>query len=287
MKTLYIDVYFLINFTVDVLALYFAAVFSKVPTSLRRLIISSLLGAAIAVCAVFLPDFPIIKLAVSAISLAVICIIATKRVSFKRRVKFLFAFILFSAMVGGGAYFLFGVLDNLLSDSLAEMGGGAVNRKLLFFSLIVLLSIGVFKMFVSVFSSNQSERFVETEISFFGKSISLEAFVDSGNLAVDPMDMRPILILKEKYARELFSKEIIELSDPDRLPRDVRRRIRLLPISRGGSTHVLVGVRVDSVFVGKENKQEVSVTVAIDKEGGDFGGYYALMPSAAISDASK
>lgn len=287
MKTLYIDVYFLINFTVDVLALYFAAVFSKVPTSLRRLIISSLLGAAIAVCAVFLPDFPIIKLAVSAISLVVICIIATKRVSFKRRVKFLFAFILFSAMVGGGAYFLFGVLDNLLSDSLAEMGGGAVNRKLLFFSLIVLLSIGVFKMFVSVFSSNQSERFVETEISFFGKSISLEAFVDSGNLAVDPMDMRPILILKEKYARELFSKEIIELSDPDRLPRDVRRRIRLLPISRGGSTHVLVGVRVDSVFVGKENKQEVSVTVAIDKEGGDFGGYYALMPSAAISDASK
>ena len=287
MKTLYIDVYCLINFTVDVLALYFSALFSRVPSTGRRLCISSALGASIASAAVFLPDIPLLKMSISVLSLVLISFVATKRISNKRRTKFLFAFLMFSSLVGGGAYFLFGVFEGLLSDSLAEISGDTVNRKLLLFSLIVLLSIGVFKMFVASFSSNQTESHIETHITFFDKSITLESFVDSGNLAVDPMDMRPILIIKEKYARELFPKDIIELSDPDKLSQDVRRRIRLLPITRGGQTHVLVGVRVDSVYVGKEKKEEISVTVAIDKEGGDFGGYYALMPSAAINDVYK
>ncbi len=287
MKTFYIDVYFLINFTVDVLALYFSALFSKVPTSARRLCIAAFFGAAVATGVVFLSDEPFLKLAFSALSLILICVVATKRISMKRKLKFLVSFLMFSALVGGGAYFVFGIFDSLLSDSLSGLSGGTVNRKLLLFSVIVLLSIGVFKMFVSAFSSNQTERYIETEISFLGKSIKLEAFVDSGNLAVDPMDMRPVLILKRQCARELFSDDIIELSDPDMLPREVRRRIRLLPISRGGHTHVLVGIRVDSVYVVGKRKEEIFVTVAIDKEGGDFGGYYALMPSAAISDVVK
>ena len=287
MKTLYIDVYFLINFTVDILALYFSAIFSKVPTSAKRLCVASLIGASVATLAVFLPSLPILKLLFSLFGFVLICAVAVKPVSFKRRVKLSFSFIMFSALVGGGAYFLFGAFDKLLSDSITEMSGGAVNRKLLLFSVIVLLSIGVFKMFVSAFSSNQTEEYVKTRINFLGKSVVLDAFVDSGNLAVDPMDMRPVLIIKEKYAREIFSKDIIELSDPDLLPKEVRKRIRLLPISRGGHTHVLVGVRVDSVYVGEESREEISVTVAIDKEGGDFGGYYALMPSAAISDVNK
>ena len=286
MKTIYIDVYFLINFTVDLLALYFAALFSKVPTTRRKICLAALLGALFATGAMFLPNIPIVKLALSILSLILMCLVATKRVTLKRRLKHAFSFFIFSALVGGAAYFLFGVLDGLLSDTLTDLGGGTVNRKLLIFSVIVLLSIGVFKMFVSVFSSSSAERHVLTEINFLGKSIRLDAFVDSGNLAVDPMDMRPVLIIKEGCARELFSNDIIELRDPDILPREVRRRIRLLPISRGGQTHVLVGIRVDSVFVG-EGREEISVTVAIDKEGGDFGGYYALMPSAAISDAVK
>lgn len=286
MKTLYIDVYFLVNFTVDVLALYFSSLFSKVPTSVRRISLAALLGGAVASILVFLPDLPVLKLLLSFGSLILISHVATKPVSRKRRLKFSFAFLMFSALVGGGAYFLFGVLDEFFYDSLANVSGAAVNRKMLLFSIVILLSIGVFKMFISAFSSNQTERRVKTNITFLGKSLTLDAFVDSGNLAVDPMDMRPVLILKETYARELFSKDIIELSDPDILPKEVRKRIRLLPITRGGHTHVLVGVRVDSVSVGEE-MEEISVTVAIDKEGGDFGGYYALMPSAAISDAVK
>ena len=68
----------------------------------------------------------------------------------------------------------------------------------------------------------------------------------------------------------------------------MKKRIRLIPISRGGHTHVLVGVKADSVKVVKDNKtEELFVTLAIDKEGGDVGGFMALMPSAALDHALR
>ena len=140
-------------------------------------------------------------------------------------------------------------------------------------------------MFISLFSSNATERSVRIKISFLGKSVLTDAFVDSGNLAIDPMDMNPVLIIKNNVARCIFPENIVNLSDPDLIDREARRRIRLIPISRLGATHVLTGLRTDGVCVIKDGKEKpVFVTVAIDKEGGDFGGYSALMPASAIED---
>lgn len=286
MQTLYIDVYFLVNFTVDIIALYFAALFSKVRTSPKRLLLTALFGAAFSVAIIFLPESVPLKLISIVISVIVIGLIGIKRVSPRRHIRFAIAFFIFESLVGGIAYMLYGLLDKYLSNEVMNFEGGAENRRLLIFSMIVLLSIGVFKMIISFFSSSQCAGSVELEISFQEKSFRLDAFVDSGNLAVDPMDMQPVLLLKEEAAKNILPDNVINLRDPDSLSRDVRKRIRLIPVSRGGGTHVLTGIRVDSVKAicnGKE--QDLSVTLAVDKEGGTFGGYYALMPSAALNDA--
>ena len=87
--TLYIDVYFLINFTVDILSLYFAAIFSKVPTTSKRIIIAGFLGAVAAVGIVFLPEVMLLKLVASFLSLIIMGYVATKPVKIKRKTKFL------------------------------------------------------------------------------------------------------------------------------------------------------------------------------------------------------
>lgn len=285
MKTLYIDVYFLINFTVDILSLYFAACLSKVPTTTRRLILSALIGGGIAIIVVFLPEIPILKLLAATVGLLIMGLVAPKRVGIRRKIKFVFAFLIFEALVGGVVSFLWGILDKYISG-LFDGAGGAVNRKMLLFALIVLLSIGVFKMIVSFFSNIESEGSVDLEISFLENRAVVSAFVDSGNLAVDPMDMSPVLLIKKDVAKSILPENIVELSNIDALDRGVKKRIRLVPISRGGETHVLVGVKADSVKVIKKDcSEEISVTVAIDKEGGSFGGFKALMPSAALDNA--
>ncbi|MBQ7326075.1 MAG: sigma-E processing peptidase SpoIIGA [Clostridia bacterium] len=287
MKTLYIDVYFLINFTVDLLALYFASCFSKVPTSTKRLLISSAVGALIAVGVVLLPEYAILKFIIATAGLIAMGFIAPKRVSARRKLKFVFAFLIFEALLGGAVSFLWGILDKYISNFFDGAEGGAVNRKMLFLSLIVLLSIGVFKMLVSFFSNIESEGSVDVEISFLDNTAVVSAFVDSGNLAVDPMDLSPILLLKKEVAKTILPENIIELSNIDSLERKVKKRIRLVPLSRGGETHVMVGVKADAVrLVGGKN-EELRVTLVIDKEGGDFGGYKALMPAAALDNAIR
>lgn len=283
--TLYVDVYFLINFTVDILALYFSAIFSKVPTSTRRLIISAAIAAFCAIGILFLPEVMLLKLVASGISLFIIGYIATKRVKIRRKIKFIFAFLIFEAMFGGVVSFIWGILDSGIAHLFDGINGGAVNRKMLFFSIIVLLSIGVFRMLVSFFSNIQSEGNVQVEICFLDQTATLEAFVDSGNLAVDPMDMSPIMLMKKDTASKLLPESIINLTDPDKIDKNARKRIRLIPVSMGGATHVLTGVKADSVKVIKGGKsEEISVTLAIDKEGGSFGGFGALIPAAALDD---
>ena len=285
MRTLYVDVFFLINFTVDIISLYFAACFSKVPSSTKRLIISSALGALIALVTVLFIESSIVKLVIAAVGLFLMGAISPKKVSFKRRIKFIFAFLIFEALVGGAVTFIWSLLDKYISGFFESNDGGGINRKMLILSLIVLLLIGVFKMLVSFFSNVESEGSVEVEISFLENKEVVSAFIDSGNLAVDPMDMSPVLLIKKDLAKRLLPENIVELCDIDRLDRSVKKRIRLIPISRGGQTHVLVGVKADNVRVIKKDKvEELSVTLAIDKEGGDYGGYMALMPSAALNN---
>ena len=143
-------------------------------------------------------------------------------------------------------------------------------------------------MLVSFFSNIESDGACKIEIEFLGKSYTTEAFIDSGNLALDPMDMRPVLFLKKEIAKKILPEAVTELYDPDLLDREIRKRIRLIPISKFGATHVLTGVRVDKVNVVVDDKgdkkEEISVIVAIDKEEGTYGGYYALVPSCALKD---
>ena len=114
---------------------------------------------------------------------------------------------------------------------------------------------------------------------------SFTAFIDSGNLAIDPMDMNPVVLIKRDLAKKILPSGIVDMSDIDSLDRKIKKKIRLIPITRGGATHVLVGVKADCVKVMREgNSEEITITLAVDKEGGTFDGYDALMPSAAISN---
>ena len=284
MQTLYIDVYFLINFTVDFIALYFAAVFSKVPTTAPRLLIGSAVGGVISCIIVLLSEMLILNILLSFIGLPLIIALSTRRVSLRRRIRCALAFLVFGALIGAGVNFFYGILDELVYELLKTSGEGTVNRKMLFFAIIVLISMGVFKMLITLFNNTESERSLEIEIILFDKTVRAEAFVDSGNLAIDPMDMRPILFVKADFAGCFLPEGVVMMEDPDKLDAAMRRRIRLIPISRGDKTQVLVGVRPDGVNLIRRDgvKQPVDLTVAIDKEDGTFGGFYALIPSSVV-----
>ena len=156
---------------------------------------------------------------------------------------------------------------------------------MLFFSLIALLSIGVFKMLITIMSTGKIDTTVEIKVQFLDQECYAEALIDTGNLAMDPLGMKPVLIIKKELARKFLSDDIINLSDIDSLDTKTKKKIRLIPLTKEGATHVHIGFVPDDVKVHRNGREySVDVTIAIDKEGGDFGGFLALMPYSAVSN---
>ena len=283
MRVLYIDVYFLINFTVDMVALFISAKLLHIATSTWRILIISVLGALFAVADVFIDGIMWLT-AIGAVSfLLCVGIIVSGKISIVTRARLVLVFLVMEMLLGGIVWYGYRLLDRYLGDISGYIEEGSVNRRALVFSVIVLFAIGVLKLFIMMFSKTTDIRSVRVRISACGREIECEALVDSGNLVKDPMNMNPVIFLKRPLAEQLFPKQALDLTDIDALDAGVKRRIRLIPISRGGETHVWSGLLADGISFPEISENILSATLALDKEEGDYGGHLALVPSCLIT----
>lgn len=283
MKTLYIDVYFMINFTVDILAIFVALKMVHLAIRMRRIILCGILGGAFAILELFLP-IKALEVLLAAIFLLLITQISCIGASWSRRIKFLFSVYISTFLISGIVNFMYQLMDRYVKNIAIE-SGQSTNKKALVFSLIILLMIGALRLFIMMFSGATNETNVDLVINIGGKRLEIEALIDTGNLVKDPMNMNPVIFIKKAYAERIFAKEVLELSNLDDLPLEYRKRIRLIPVTRGGQTHVMTGVKVDSVIMRREEREEpLDATIVIDKEEGTYGGYFALAPYVAACE---
>jgi len=282
MQTLYIDVYFLINFTVDILALYFSVRLLNIKTSFARLCISSGFCSVIAIIDVFSQGW-LMAGALFIVNAIVVLFVSVGEITLSRRVKLAVLFYIFMMLLGGVVSLMYNVIDRFIGGIGLE--GEVHNRGLLIFSLIILCSIGVLRGVIMIFSNRAADRTVRVMLEVADKSIECEALVDSGNLAKDPMGLKPILFISKKLAERLFPRNVVELSDIDSIGENYRKRIRLIPITRLGKTHIMTGIVPDRVAILLDKERHmVDLTIAIDKEGEGYGGLDALIPLAVLED---
>lgn len=283
LKTLYIDVYFMINLTVDILAVFVSLKMIHIGIKIKRIIICGILGGIFSIVELFISN-KIISILLAALVLLFMTQITCSRASLSRRIKFLLAFYITTFLISGIVNYMYGLMDKYLKNIAVELNQ-TTNQKALVFSVMILLMIGALRLFIMMFSSAVNEKSLKIVIDIREKQLEVEALIDTGNLVKDPMNMNPVIFLKRNYAEMIFPKEVIELSRLDTLPSEYRKRIRLIPVTRGGQTHVMTGVKVDSVSIYRNNRgEEIDATVAIDKDGGTYGGYFALAPYVAACE---
>jgi len=281
LKTLYIDVYFMINFTVDILAIFIALRMVHLKVNIKRLILSGLFGALFAVGELFIKN-KILHIGLAGLFVMLIGYICCHGASFIRKIKFLLSFYIAAFLISGIINFIYGIMDRFLKELIVK-SNESTNRKALVFSLIILMMIGVLRLFIMMFSSSVNEKSARILIELADKTLALDAMIDTGNLVKDPMNMNPVIFIKKDCAEKIFPRAVIELSNLDTLTPEFRKRIRLIPVTRNGQTHVMTGVRVDKITVyNGSSKEEIEATIVIDKDEGTFGGYYALAPYVAV-----
>ena len=283
MQTLYIDIYFLINFTVDLLSIHMAVLFTKLKASQGGMIISALIGALYAVALVFMPKNKVLFVIGTLLYFFAVAVIIARGCRISRKVKFIAAFLFMEILIGGTVYFVYGVLNRIISqESLEEMKN---ERNLVVFSLVILLSIGVLKILLSLFRNNVSETKARVKLILFDDEYYFDALIDSGNFLKDPMDLSPVMLINPKLSKKIFPYGAPDISETDNISEKMRKRIRVIPISFISGKKVLCGFKADGVLVENNGKYEpINVTIAFDKEEGSFAGFDALLPYSALEN---
>lgn len=283
MKTLYADVYFLINFTVDILSLHFASRFAKSPTTPWRLTVGALVGGLYAVVLLFLPQSYTVFVPVSLLTLLIISWVSTRRIAFARRIRFLLSFIIFETLIGGAVYSAYIMLDDVFPEVISDTA--PENKRMLIFAVIIVLVMGCIKLGLKALSGTSAERQAILRITMLDKGATVEALVDSGNLLRDPTDLSPVMLMKEAEVLRLFPELSDLWSSIDKIPEKIKKRMRFIPVSTSGGRRLLVAIRPTSaVLVMKNREEEINLTVAIDKDGGSYGGYGSLLPASALDN---
>ena len=283
MQTIYIDIYFLINFTVDLLSIYYSCMLSKLRCGIRRMIIAAAVGGSYAVLFILLFENSVWMYPISFLILTVIVLIVAFRVSFYRKLKYAISYLLFQLLVGGIVYYGYCWLSERITKETAN-SLGANNKKLLILALLVLLAFGLIRLICAFFLNAKSEISATVEISFGEKTETVEALVDSGNLVKDPLDKSPVMFITFKKARSLIALPQ-NLDEYDKLTMDLKKKIRVIPITGGGRIRLFYGFKPDGIYYIKGKKrEELKLTLAIDTETEEYGGYFALIPLSALED---
>jgi stage II sporulation protein GA (sporulation sigma-E factor processing peptidase) len=278
MRVLYIDVYFLINFTVNLLALYFSCTLLHFPIRRWRLCLCAMLGALLAVVSVLWHEKFFLLLAASFAILLGMIVLAGVGGGVFRRLRLALLFFLFEFLIGGIVHFGYGFLEEKIGDLWVE--SGVENRKLLYLCALILLALGILRLAVSLLESGAHEKSCEVEIRIGEKRFFGSALVDSGNFLRDPLDGASVVLIKSRVAERLLPSAFLS-EDISALEKDHQKKLRLIPVRIMGSQRILLGIRPDdfSIFL-KKKKEHVRVTVAYDKEKGDYEGYSVLISSS-------
>ena len=276
----YVDLYFLVNASMDLLCLAMTASILHRAVKRWRLFLAALLGGGWAVGVLLLgidgasgvvPDL------LMAVLLAAVAF-AEKNGRITRLLRDAGAYALLSALLGGLMTVLYRFLNRLELPLEALQGDGL---SAWMFAILAAVA-GFFTLRGGrLFRRSGAVRDVGLEITVEGRTAVLRALVDSGNLLTNPLDGRSVVLADPAKLLPCLSPMLAHaLEHPESAPPEYARRIRLIPAHSATGEGLLAAFAPDRlVIVTKKDRVTANDLVALSPLGGTAGGYDALIAS--------
>ena len=286
-QTVYGDLLFLINFSMDFLCLFLVAKLLCRPMSPVRFTLAAALGGVYSVISLFLPQ-SFFSVLVDLLFCAVICLaaFAARGESWRSMLSLAVAYLLSSILLGGIMTAIFSLL-NRLSPPLGEFEQSTDIPPWILLS-IALLS-GLTSLFGGRFLRKKASRKTfRLEIRIGGRRASCLAFCDSGNLLSDPLDGRRVILLDKSLAPLLLpadQKDILfsAAGDPRTIPHGFIGRIRVIPVRTANAESFLYALRPDRILLKNDKEtHSVDALVGFTEFGGALRECKALIPPELI-----
>ena len=192
-QEVYVDLYFLINFSMDLLCLLLTAALLHRRLTRWRAVLGAVLGGAYAVASLLLSSggLPTLLGDLSAAVAITAAAFYTRGTRLKGLLRVALVFALTSMILGGVMTALYSFLNRLNLPFEALQGDG--------------LSVWTFALLTTVASVatlrggrflglSRKTRAVTLRLTLFGKRLTLHAMVDTGNLLSDPVSGRSVIV---------------------------------------------------------------------------------------------
>ena len=268
----YADVLFLINFSMDGIALYITARLCAMRAKASRLAIASTVGAMYSVASVFWEFAPIIEIAVTVLVCVLMVCAAFPVRSTGEIVKNSVVMFVASSLLGGVMSASYSVANDLIGKYMHRDNADAIDPVL--FSVLACVSMAAGVFLTHLHGSGDMPSRAEITVVLFEKRITTEGIVDSGNLLKDPLSGKHVILIRAEYLSGVLSSQFIsgaissDMNTPYRLPQREKARFRLVPAKSVGDGVYLYGVLPECVYINyekgkKRNTVERDAVIAI------------------------
>jgi stage II sporulation protein GA (sporulation sigma-E factor processing peptidase) len=263
--TLYIDVLFAINFSMDFISLYITSLILKKRLYKTRILISSLIGGLYGALELLISTNAVIGLIINISISAIMCIIAFK---YEKFIRFLASLVLFwgaSASLGGIMSLLYNFINKMFYEFISEYSYNEVYSGVRFF-IVASLSILCALVFNKIYLSKKEIKEVTIEIEHNKEKFSFLGICDSGNLLKEPISGKSVILI----SKNSLLGGIIE--------KDQEIKKRYIPYKAVNSEGIIKGIVPDKI---KINNNEVTAIIA-PVENNMFSGAEALVPTSLL-----
>ena len=258
-QVVYADLLFLIDFSMDFLCLYITARLLHRGFSVLRGAVAAAFGGIYSVLIIFFSMNTWLGMLSDLGVCTMICLIA-----FGCRDKSLYEFCIcassyfgVSACLGGFMTAIYSLLNRL--DLPFDEIGATDGISVWLFGFLAFIS-GIISMIGGRFFRRSSVTDIaDVEITYGGKSISLKAFVDTGNMVSDPLSGRTVILVDKAVALKIMNEETVEFALKGRmglLGSSVVKNIRLIPMKTASGDSILCAFVPEKITVTVQGKNK-------------------------------
>lgn len=284
METVYADVYFIVNFSMDVLALFITGKILHLPQRILRICFAGAIGSAYAVLTLaFRGQSSPISLLLSALLPLLMTYVAFGYGRLKGFLKSTAVFWLVSFGMGGIMTALY-----YFAGSIAKSKGIYINGTTytiysdipLWLFLLVACLCAIFTSVWNRLASRTARlEWVELEIKEGQRQIKTRAMCDSGNLVIEPLGAREVIFIAPRVTKSLFP-HLREWGRGDFFQKTEPSRIRIVPYATVGGEGLMYAYLPDAIIINGEEKR---ACICQAREGmKDFNGYDAIVPISLV-----
>lgn len=283
-QTVYVDLFFMINFSMDFLCFFLTSQLLGDKLPLFRTLLASAVGGIYANVALFLSTGGIFSVALDVLVCVLMCLIAFG--GQKGLLARTCVYVAVSMALGGFMTAIFALL-NRAEPSLDGIEGDGISAWLL--ALLAVVSALLTLVGGRFFRRKSAKKYTYVCVRMNGKEKNIRALCDSGNLLREPLSGKACVIADVGAVSELISAELTaavkskSAEGIDRLKTDTARRIKLIPTKTAVSDGLLIALRTDGLLVGElGSMREVDAYLAMCELGSAEDNVQALVPTELL-----